>query len=181
MATQWLSLSDYSKKYDVSVSTLRRRIKQNACEFIFDDGRYELKDRPLSEHQNTIEEKKVMDLSAPPQKLAGPRPSQTNHLAAVPSFEADQPHHSAPHPSPPQIKENLAEKYTGFDPSLLIAELKKAYAMILNEKEQQIMTLKEEVADLRTLVRVLEESNQQLKTSLEEARSIDSWLSSLDK
>lgn len=45
----------------------------------------------------------------------------------------------------------------------LLAELKKAYTQILQEKEEQIMTLKEEVSDLKTLVKVLESENLRLK------------------
>lgn len=45
----------------------------------------------------------------------------------------------------------------------LLAELKKAYTQILQEKEEQIMTLKEEVSDLKTLVKVLESENSRLK------------------
>ncbi len=45
----------------------------------------------------------------------------------------------------------------------LLAELKKAYTQILHEKEEQIMTLKEEVSDLKTLVKVLESENNRIK------------------
>ena len=45
----------------------------------------------------------------------------------------------------------------------LLNELKKAYTQILQEKEEQIFQLKEEVTDLKTLVRVLESENDRLK------------------
>jgi hypothetical protein len=45
----------------------------------------------------------------------------------------------------------------------LLNEIKKAYSLILQEKEEQILQLKEEVADLKTLVRVLEDENSRLK------------------
>jgi hypothetical protein len=44
----------------------------------------------------------------------------------------------------------------------LLNEIKKAYSLILQEKEEQILQLKEEVADLKTLVRVLENDNERL-------------------
>ncbi len=44
----------------------------------------------------------------------------------------------------------------------LLNELKKAYSQILQEKEEQIMQLKDEQADLKTLIRVLEGENQRL-------------------
>ena len=37
------------------------------------------------------------------------------------------------------------------------------YSLILQEKEEQILQLKEEVADLKTLVRVLEDDNARIK------------------
>lgn len=45
----------------------------------------------------------------------------------------------------------------------LLTELKRAYTQILQEKEEQILHLKEEVTDLKTLVRVLEAENERLK------------------
>lgn len=45
----------------------------------------------------------------------------------------------------------------------LLNEIKKAYSLILQEKEEQILQLKEEVADLKTLVRVLEDENSRIK------------------
>ena len=44
----------------------------------------------------------------------------------------------------------------------LLEEIKKAYALILQEKEEQIVQLKEQVSDLQTLVRVLESENERL-------------------
>lgn len=46
----------------------------------------------------------------------------------------------------------------------LLNEVKKAYSMVLQEKEELIMQLREEVSDLQTLVRVLENEVQRLKT-----------------
>lgn len=45
----------------------------------------------------------------------------------------------------------------------LLNEIKKAYSLILQEKEEQILQLKDEVADLKTLVRVLEDDNTRIK------------------
>ena len=42
------------------------------------------------------------------------------------------------------------------EPSLLMNEIKSAYKSILQEKETQILQLKEEIVDLKTLVRILE-------------------------
>lgn len=48
----------------------------------------------------------------------------------------------------------------------LLNELKAAYTAQLNEKEQQLVSLKEEVTDLKMLVRVLEEDNDRMRTLL---------------
>ena len=45
----------------------------------------------------------------------------------------------------------------------LLNELKRAYTLVLQEKEEQLLHLKEEVSDLKTLVRVLEGENQRLQ------------------
>jgi len=126
---QWLALNDYSTKYKVSVSTLRRRIKTEDIHFQLKDGKYFLIDEPMSTHQKH-------------------RPSQESdaemvgaHLA-IPRVGKDEPILTA------------ANK--------LLTELKKAYSQILCEKEEQIMRLKEEIADLKTLVKVLESENTRI-------------------
>ena len=45
---QWLPLIEYSGKFRVSMSTLRRRIKAGEIEYKFADGKYLLKDGPLN-------------------------------------------------------------------------------------------------------------------------------------
>ena len=54
----------------------------------------------------------------------------------------------------------------------LLDELKKSYAFILQEKEEQILYLKNEISDLRTLVRVLEEDNGKLRSYIEHLHSV---------
>ncbi len=53
MATgQWLRLTDYSSKYRVSISTLRRRIKDGRLQHRFADGRYLIMDEAPTEPFN---------------------------------------------------------------------------------------------------------------------------------
>ena len=47
----WLPLTDYSTKYRISMSTLRRRIKAEDIRFRFDEGKYFILDEPVSTHQ----------------------------------------------------------------------------------------------------------------------------------
>lgn len=129
MNTQnWLPLIEYSNKYRVSLSTLRRRIKSGEIEYRFADGKYLIKDGPL---QMSLASETI----APPTSVG----SQTT---------------SAPEVEPDQFWQTTQG---------LLNEIKKAYSLVLQEKEEQILQLKEEVADLKTLVRVLEEENNRLK------------------
>jgi len=124
---------EYSAKYRVSLSTLRRRIKSGEIEHKLSDGKYLLKDGPLQLVQAGSE------AIAPPPKV-----SPQNQAVA----------------SPDNARE--ANQFWQATQSLL-NEIKKAYSLILQEKEEQILQLKEEVADLKTLVRVLEEDNARIK------------------
>lgn len=144
----WLALMDYSTKYKVSVSTLRRRIKAEDIKFRFEDGKYFIIDEPMSTHQRVH------------------RPSQESDLAQVGTHQGNSQALSSL-PDKPDISDKIA-KAKNDEPILtaankLLTELKKAYTLILQEKEEQIFQLKEEVADLKTLVRVLESENDRLK------------------
>lgn len=134
MSTQnWITLLDYSAKHRVSLSTLRRRIKSGEIEYKFADGKYLLKDGSLQVVSQ------ISETIAPP-----PSVSTQGALANLNTIEADQ--------------DPFWRATQG-----LLNEIKKAYSLILQEKEEQILQLKEEVADLKTLVRVLEDENNRLK------------------
>jgi len=138
MTTQYLPLTEYSSKYHVSISTLRRRIKAEDIRFQFEDGKYLILDEPLSTHQRVH------------------RPSQQKSEETL----------MGAHSSSNGIVRESAPVFgfhEGLTSNQLISELKKAYAQILQEKEEQILILKEEVADLKTLARVLESENERLK------------------
>lgn len=143
MNQQWLSLTDYASKYRVSVSTLRRRIKSNQIPYKVVKGRYLVPD----EGPAMDEAAKLMEF---PTLVATPAP-----LKEV-SVEASE-------------KEVSTEEPIFTSASRLLSELKKAYTSILQEKEEQIIQLKEEVSDLKTLVRVLEDDNERLKKALDMA------------
>lgn len=144
----WLVLMDYSTKYKVSVSTLRRRIKAEDIRFRFEDGKYYIIDEPMSTHQRVH------------------RPSLESDLAPVGTHQEISDGMSTQH-SKPDISDKITMAKND-EPILtaankLLTELKKAYTQILQEKEEQLLMLKEEVADLKTLVRVLESENERLK------------------
>jgi hypothetical protein len=155
MNGSWLPLMDYSTKYRISVSTLRRRIKADDIRFRFEDGKYFIMDEPMGTHQRVH------------------RPSQeSENLASVGAHQGMMKEGTEMASSKDEMKaQDLAEKTVKVnkdEPILtaankLLNELKKAYTQILQEKEEQIFQLKDEVTDLKTLVRVLESENDRLK------------------
>lgn len=142
MAGNWLPLTEYSSKYQVSISTLRRRIKADDIKYQFKDGRYLILDQS-QEHR--------------PSQAISPSPEKTPVAPQAPVEST----------ATPKILENLAIHEQTEEPILeaanrLLTELKRAYTLILHEKEEQILHLRGEVADLKTLVRVLEAENDRI-------------------
>ena len=138
MATEWLPLFEYSAKYGVSVSTLRRRIRQKSLHFRLDQGKYLVADVPLD--RELLGSKRGFTFVETPKKRDFSAPS----LSKVPS-------------KPIVNRAPMAQETP--TTLALVEEIKRAYALILQEKEEQICLLKEEISDLRTLVRVLETEN----------------------
>ncbi len=134
----WLTLSEYSSKYRVSMSTLRRRIKTENIQFVFQEGKYLVVDQPES--------------SQPAH-----RPSPKSEAPMTTLLDSQN-----------KVLKEAKKEYVVEEPMIttankLLLELKKAYSQILQEKEELIIQLKDEVSDLRTLVRVLESENERLK------------------
>lgn len=151
----WLPLTEYSTKHKISVSTLRRRIKADDIKFRFEDGKYFIMDEPMGTHQRVH------------------RPSQESDFALVGAHQGmmmkGNDTMSASSKEGTRSPDLQAAKAGKDEPILtaankLLNELKKAYTQILQEKEEQIMQLKDEQADLKTLVRVLESENDRLKS-----------------
>lgn len=154
----WLPLVDYSNKYRVSISTLRRRIKLESIQFKLDGGKYyiidESPDSDSSPSHQTIQSNQSVQLNkyeAPPKKIGSlkknfsdesPRDDHLITTKGVPQERNPEPVFSAA--------------------NRLLDELKKAYTLILQEKDEQIRNLREEISDLKTLVRVLEGENERL-------------------
>lgn len=142
----WLPLMDYSTKHRISVSTLRRRIKANDIRYRFEEGKYFIMDEPMGAHQRVH------------------RPSQDSDQAALVGAHQGmmKGQEMAQDLNDKNVKVNKEEPILTAANKLL-NELKKAYTQILQEKEEQILHLKEEATDLKTLVRVLESENDRLK------------------
>jgi hypothetical protein len=154
---QWLILTDYASKYKVSVSTLRRRIKVNQIKHKFEGGRYLLADEmPVEMHSGSGG---IGTLGS-----QGPRFAPIAHYAAPSSAT---PQSIAAEGKLKQLGEQESEEPILSTATRLLNELKRAYSNILQEKEEQLLQLKEEVVDLKTLVRVLESDNDRMRAILQ--------------
>ncbi len=132
----WLPLAEYSLKNKVSISTLRRKIKASDIEYRLDDGKYLILDTEV----------------ATPAETHRPSLSRDTVSATVSTVE----------------KSTLAEATESGESVItaanrLLADLKKAYTQVLQDKEVQILNLKEDISDLKTLIKVLESENDRLR------------------
>lgn len=162
MNQTWLPLTEYSSKYRVSLSTLRRRIKAEDIQFRFADGKYFIIDAPLVASQRPslgmASHLASREENRPSQSVVFPRESQdARRLDFIEDRKPPVHESSSPKKSDSRDEPILAAA------NRLLTELKKAYSHILHEKEEQILHLKEEVSDLKTLVRVLESENSRLQ------------------
>ena len=184
MANQkWIAISDYSIKYKTSISTLRRRMKQSKIDFNFEGGKYWLRDEPPKRLKYVNKtENEAPAASAPPQKDMQLEVEKEKGSTLSTSFVQQK-----------NLNQGGAE--SSGDSSVwgtaqqLLQEIKKAYMVILQEKEEQILILKDELSDLKTLIRVLEHNNKMLSEQLLEKTSnqnsnistTSDWAFSLDK
>lgn len=190
----WIPLTEYSSKHKVSVSTLRRRIKTSQVEYRYSAGKYLLLDTPLDDHQWTqgssssisIDDHRVT--TAPPQSAQG-HPDQEISLDKEESEMKVNEDPISLNEVLPEIKASTASSAKSsvedetspiiLTANKLLGELKSAYALILQEKEEQIVQLREEIADLKTLVRVLESENHRLRHTSQLRFDNDVWLEEL--
>ncbi len=126
----WLPLIEFSNKHSISISTLRRRIKDKSIEFKLEDGKYFILDESVQKNNSG---RKSIHID-------------TQQPVVNTNFNLDE------------------NKGNGLAQAL-IDEIKRAYTQVLHEKEEHIFQLKEEVTDLKTLVRVLESEVQRLTSS----------------
>jgi len=145
--SRWLPLLEYSAKNGVSLSTLRRRIKENAIDFKMEHGKYYIHEAGPSAkgqmHASAASQASVAASAAPVAMSASPSAREVSYEAA--------------HSNPPQsLASSFVEASVLTSANRLVEELKAAYAKILQEKEEQISQLKEEIVDLRMLARILE-------------------------
>jgi hypothetical protein len=152
--TTWLSLVDYSNKYKVSISTLRRKIKIEDIPFRLDSGKYYIIDEPMMAMAASSGSQLELEKPAAPDKTLAPATLTTSKREIeIPELDAAT---------------VRAPMHEGGESVLVAAnrlldEIKKAYTLILQEKDEQIRQLRGEITDLKTLVRVLEGESERLK------------------
>ena len=168
----WLQLSEYSNKYRVSVSTLRRRIKAGDIQYQFEDGKYWLPDRAIEKYARN--RPTAASASIPQVTIPDPMPEPVMEEVVLfnegPEF-----------PVSTETEIPLASDSSSFvtrDEVLeitnnMISELKSAYVLVLQEKEAQIMEAKKEIADLKTLCHTLESENEKIKA--EASAPLSGW------
>jgi hypothetical protein len=154
--SSWLPLAEYSMKHQVSISTLRRRIKAEDIHFRFEDGKYlilddETNQSNAAEHRPS-QRSDAQTKSAVHQKFAGAQAYSPEHALMNQTSAASHPVTTADSGESVITAANR-----------LLSDLKKAYTQVLQEKETQIQSLKQELADLNTLVKVLEFENEKLR------------------
>jgi hypothetical protein len=171
---QWLRLTDYASKYRISISTLRRRIKHAQLAYRFEDGKYLIVDEAPS-FSDSVPASTPADAQVTSSVLSEVATASTSAaLQAAPLIQQAQ----------ERLDQLRLDQLRGVDSNLqnhdepilssasrLLTELKRAYTNILQEKEEQIIQLKEEVSDLKTLVRVLEDDNERMRRILKSPSS----------
>jgi len=158
----WLPLAEYSIKHKVSISTLRRRIKAEDIQYKLDDGKYLIFESETDDseaHRPSLQSDNIGSsiLSAAQKAYLFQEPSQNLELAN--RISSTRPGASV---SQNQTENKIEGESVLTAANRLLADLKKAYTQVLQEKEEQIVGLKEEISDLRTLVKVLESENLRL-------------------
>ncbi len=148
----WLPLMEYSTKYRVSVSTLRRRIKADDISFRFEDGKYFIMDEPVGTHQRVHRPSRKSEIALVGAHQGMMKNMVSSDLKSAASHFLEQPMEALSSKDEPVL---LAA-------SKLLNELKVAYCQVLKEKEDELFLLKEEIADLKTYVSVLEAENHKL-------------------
>ena len=154
----WLPLAEYSMKHQVSISTLRRRIKTEDIQFRFDDGKYFILEDEGTKQVNADEHRPSLSRDAQPKSAHNLILNEAMaSVAAQPMMKNSHASYNN-HPSQNEAGESVITAA-----NRLLSDLKKAYTQVLHEKENQIQSLKQEIADVNTLVKVLEFENEKLR------------------
>ena len=173
LSNQWLSLAEYSSKYCVSISTLRRRIRAGQLSFSLKFGKYFLKDQsPVSLKKIKVykadnqkkysqdEKQNVSELKSSDKALSVPKTADKELFVKGPG--------NTKKASPVSLPESsLFNK---------LMESQKAFHRQIEQREMKINELQDKVMDLSTLVTLLEKENKELKALLHQEKEMEEWL-----
>lgn len=161
--TSWLPLTEYSMKHQVSISTLRRRIKAEDIKFRFDDGKYFILDEDSMKAATQTPHRPSLSREAQKSVMTTASAAiQSKESAQTPAKPTDKPTEKpASAPATSIVTEPGESVITAANK--LLTDLKKAYTQVLQDKEEQILQLREEIVDLKTLIKVLESENTRLR------------------
>jgi hypothetical protein len=140
-SNNWLPLNEYSAKYKISLSTLRRRIRGDEVVCKFEGGKYLLPDSPIVKHLNVGSEVNAVDAKIKANQM--PLEIQSKNINTATNTATNTEANNE-----------------------IVAELKRAYVSVLQEKEEIIIMLKEEIVDQNILIKILESENERLKGQL---------------
>lgn len=170
MDNQYLSLNEYSNKYGISISTLRRRIRAGQFSYSLKFGKYFLKDQSpdtFSKKQKvTKRDNKEIRFNSGKKKFES-QSSSFEQLKdeAVKDIESGK------------SKNDLLSALLK-DSSFLVRLMdsqKELYSQI-EKKEKKISEQQSQIADLDTLVALLEKENKDLKSLLYQEKEMEEWL-----
>jgi len=163
LSNQWLSLAEYSNKYRVSVSTLRRRIRTGQLSFNLQSGKYFLKDQSPASLRKT----KVCRTRDQKEYSRDKRQSVSESEISVEESIVKEPKNIKKTPSASLPENSLFNK---------LMESQKEFYRQVEQKEMKISELQNKVMDLSTLVALLEKENKELKALLHQEKEMEEWL-----
>ena len=152
MNSQWLSLTEYSSKYQISISTLRRKIRAGKIPVNIQLGKYFLKDQAPASFKSIQPEESTIS-------------SPTFEKKAI-DFVTDSEEETKNKP-PLNKKPELLDKLMNTQQTLY----KK-----LEQQDLKLQEKTEEIMQLNTLVALLEKENKELKNLLYQEKEIEEWL-----
>lgn len=169
---QWISLTEYSNKYKVSISTLRRRIRKGFLNVRLESGKYFLKDEDFEK----INSKYSSSLSGPHLPLPALKPPPSSPVLQDLSAEEREKKGD----SGRGHQEEMDKIYTALQKNgTLLHQLlhsQKNLQTKTHEKDKILYQMQNQLADLKTLVALLEKENRELKSLLYQEKEMEDWL-----
>ena len=158
MRDEWISLTEYSNKYKISISTLRRRIRNHLIAYRQESGKYFLKnDDPKNQKES------FSSLPLEDKKLSGSEELMLQQPGVVGSNK----------------KSHISDSFMLQDKILInkLLDTQKLLQEQITQKDQQIFEQQSQLSDLKTLVALLEKENEQLKSIVYQEKELEDWLS----